>query len=185
MIPVTFVLRVHDKAGARSSFKSIKGRQNHWQSAIRSIEKHPIAGVGVGAVGYSALNVKGISPEEKYFSNQLFLVHNQILQWGVEMGIFGIFFGVAFYLFLIYKIGHPEPNPIKVGATCALTAMMVAGLADVPVNISVAVCASGTVLFHLLLPILLFPVGSAVEFEETTTLLNQHDKTIERTLTET
>jgi hypothetical protein len=150
-----FVLfaRGHGVANARSAQGSENSRVTSMRDSLTIFERHPLGGVGVGAIGAPIpIVVDGVATTEIGTFPK-----NLLLLWMDEMGIVGVAI-IGFMAFGFATVTYRNGTLIGAALGAAGIGVMVAGCFDTPIGVSGT--AAGNVLAGVLVgAVLLIPAG--------------------------
>ncbi len=93
-----------DPLGTRTQYSSAWYRLGYWKAAVRVLEKHPWAGVGLENFQQHYYEVKDA---EAWEANR---VHNDYLQVAVELGVFGLLAFVVFWIVCVSRSLRAPPE---------------------------------------------------------------------------
>jgi O-antigen ligase len=142
----TFCLRVEGPRNAASSARSIGGRFELFKIGVRTYSQSPIVGHGIGSVRlYRPGDKVANAYQRSWFYPH---PHNQLLQWMIEMGVFGVLFWLGVHVQIGAVLLTKRPDPWRAIAACSLLALSVSWMTDVSVDASTSV--ENTLIFFVL-----------------------------------
>lgn len=98
------------------------GRTNIWAAALRTVEEHPIIGVGFGSFSYVSqeliLNTPGVDPQVLQLRDEgeNFVVHNTYLGTAAELGLIGLSLYLAVLISTVLALRRTAARAALLGA---------------------------------------------------------------------
>jgi len=115
--------------------ESINQRLRYYSSAVNSIKKKPILGIGVG--NWKFISIKYDSKEMSEYTVPYY-AHNDFLQIGAEIGIIGLFFFVYLifkpFLLLIRKIYNSNESIVEFIIFLMISVYIIDSMLNFPIN---------------------------------------------------
>lgn len=115
--------------------ESINQRLRYYSSAVNSIKKQPILGIGVG--NWKFISIKYDSKEMSEYTVPYY-AHNDFLQIGAEIGIIGLFFFVYLifkpFLLLIRKIYNSNESIVEFIIFLMISVYIIDSMLNFPIN---------------------------------------------------